>query len=643
MVAQSSLPIVSNDQIAYQLTNGFWPGGGSHHFILSADHVVTVNISGLEAAAQSLAEAALNLWSDVSGIHFVETTANAQIMFDDNDPTLKPVANTDFYIDDFGNIVQSFVHITESWITRYGTSLTSYSFQAYIHEIGHALGLGHAGNYNGQVPTDNVGMLFQNDSWSTTIMSYYDQKQNAYFSSLGFSKTFVSTPMEADIVAIQNLYGIIPTTRAGDTVYGFNTNADRAVYNSALYLGAAYTIFDDGGVDTLDYSGTAFAQKIDLGPESFSNVEGKVGNVAIARGVIIENAIGGSGVDTIYGNDADNRLTGNGGNDSLFGGLGADTLLGGAGSDKLDGGAGADRLEGGAGNDIYTVDNIGDQVIELLNEGTDQVNASASFTLGANVENLTLTGSDAIDGGGNELANKLVGNGAANALRGFGGNDIIDGGLGADTLYGGPGDDIFTVDNVGDQVIEALNEGSDTAKAGISYTLGVNVEKLTLTGTNAIDGTGNELANVLTGNAADNVLSGMAGLDTLTGGDGNDRLTGGAGADTLTGGNGNDVFVFDSLTTSADKDTIKDFVVGQDHLDLSRSAFAAFAGSSAGSLSASAFALGTAATGTDQHLIYNSATGALYYDPDGVGGAAQIQIALFSTHPTLSATDFHLI
>ena len=237
---------------------------------------------------------------------------------------------------------------------------------------------------------------------------------------------------------------------------------------------------------------------------------------------------------TINGTANADTLTGKEGNDTLNGLAGNDTLIGGAGNDKLDGGTGSDKMTGGTGNDTYIVDNTGDVVTENANEGTDTVISSISYTLGNNLENLSLTlvGTAAINGTGNALDNVLTGNSAINTLSGGAGNDTLDGGAGADKLIGGTGNDTYIIDNAGDVITENVNEGIDTVQSTISYTLGNNLENLTLLGSNAINGTGNALNNVMIGNNAMNTLSGGAGNDTLDGGLGNDTLIGGAGNDT---------------------------------------------------------------------------------------------------------------
>jgi Ca2+-binding RTX toxin-like protein len=262
----------------------------------------------------------------------------------------------------------------------------------------------------------------------------------------------------------------------------------------------------------------------------------------------------GSATSSGTGNTLSNTLTGNSAANSLYGLSGNDTL---------DGAGGADQMFGSTGNDTYVVDNLGDAVTENGSEGTDVVKSSINYTLGVNVENLTLTGSSALQGTGNTAANVLTGNSGANTLYGLGGNDTLDGSSGADNLFGGTGNDIYVVDNAGDNVTEVSGEGTDTVKSSISYTLGAEVEKLTLTGTAGIAGKGNELANTLTGNTGNNQLDGGAGIDILAGGKGLDTLIGGLGADK---------FDFNALTDSvvgAGRDLVLDFSRSQgDKIDL---------------------------------------------------------------------------
>ncbi|MBU1711919.1 MAG: hypothetical protein KKD47_02330, partial [Proteobacteria bacterium] len=250
-------------------------------------------------------------------------------------------------------------------------------------------------------------------------------------------------------------------------------------------------------------------------------------SVTYTLGANLENlTLTGSGSINGTGNTLDNVLTGN---------SAANTLIGGAGNDTIDGKAGADIMTGGMGNDIYTSDNAGDIVIEYADEGIDTVKSSVTYTLGANLENLTLTGSAAINGTGNELSNTLTGNSKANILTGGAGNDTLNGGAGADILIGGTGNDTYVVDNTGDTITEYDNEGTDIVNSSVTYTLGANIENLTLTGSSAIKGTGNTLDNIIIGNS---------GANTLSGNNGNDSLDGNGGNDTLTGGNGSDTYIY---------------------------------------------------------------------------------------------------
>ncbi len=223
-------------------------------------------------------------------------------------------------------------------------------------------------------------------------------------------------------------------------------------------------------------------------------------------------------------------------NDSLTGTTAADTLIGLAGNDLLDGRAGADTLLGGQGLDLYVVDNTGDIVVELPDEGLDGILSSVAYSLPENVEGLTLTGSAEIDASGNALDNVLTGNSANNTLSGGGGNDYLYGGGGIDVLIGGAGDDTYLWDGTADVITESATEGIDSVLSSTTHALGNNIENLTLIGTSAVNGTGNALDNVLTGNSARNIL---------TGEEGNDTMIGGRGIDTTNGGLGDDIHVID--------------------------------------------------------------------------------------------------
>ncbi len=597
------LTVWTNDQIANQLTNLYWTT--PHHFAVTSGGTLTVDISALTASGQTLARAALAVWTDFTGINFTEQTGNAQITFDDDEEGAFATAS----YNSAGVTTSANVNVATGWLTTYGTSLNSYAFQTYVHEIGHALGLGHGGNYNSTADyaTD---ASYLNDAWITTIMSYFDAAENSYFAGLGYTRQFTLSPMAADAIAVANMYGTVTTTRTGDTVYGYNSTAGRDIYNASLFPNVAYTIIDNGGIDTLDYSGNTANQLINLREEAFSNIGTRLGNVVIARGTVIENAIGGSGNDFMIGNSVDN---------------------------VLNGGLGADGLHGGLGNDTYYVDRADDIVFEFVGEGTDTVISTSNYYLWQQIENLTLAeGAGDIFGVGNAIANTLQGNSGSNLLiagdgddivRGGGGvdslfgevgndqlfgdagidylvggsgNDTLDGGADADALYGedgddtliggsgfatdilvggagndilrgdsglgdydrldgGAGDDSYYVDTPNDLTLEAVGGGTDTVYAtinGAGYTLNANVENLVLGGTTPF-GVGNDLNNRITGSASANWLLGGAGNDTLNGGAGNDVLFGEAGADT---------FVF---TRGTGGDVIGDFVAGTDRIDLS--------------------------------------------------------------------------
>jgi Ca2+-binding RTX toxin-like protein len=384
-------------------------------------------------------------------------------------------------------------------------------------------------------------------------------------------------------------------------------------------------IIEEDGVDTVKSS---ISWMLDPGLENL-----------ILTGVANIDGTGNGQANTLTGNDGANKLDGAGGADTLIGGKGDDiyfvddigdkvvetianaaggghdevrsgitfslaalanvddlTLTGSAdikatgnaldneihgnsGGNVIDGGKGADHMEGHAGSDIYYVDNVGDVVVEAMNEGTDTIISSVAFnTLVANVENYTFNVSKAIDftgtsgvnwiaGGssgdtihGNGGADHLFGNGGNDTLVGGSAGDVLDGGTGADKLQGLGGEDTYYIDNVGDTIVEEQGGGVDVVFSGVTLTkLFDNVENVILSGNGNINATGNELGNVIWGNAGKNILNG---------GDGKDELYGAQGDDTLTGGKDADSFIFNvKAQSNGGHDTVTDFLKSEDVLE----------------------------------------------------------------------------
>ncbi|HYJ84314.1 MAG TPA: M10 family metallopeptidase C-terminal domain-containing protein, partial [Allosphingosinicella sp.] len=274
-----------------------------------------------------------------------------------------------------------------------------------IHEVLHALGLSHPGNYNGQGPTYQNDAEFAEDTIQYSVMSYFAAANTGADHYIGAVQYIGRTPLLYDILALQSLYSPNMSTRAGDTVYGFNSNTGAtSPFNFAATTGPVVAIWDGGGIDTIDLSGYGEASLIDLHAGAFSDAGGLTKNIAIAFNVTIENAVGGAGNDRLIGNEVANRL---------------------------DGGAGADTMEGGAGDDVYVVDDPGDIVVELAGAGRDEVRtALATYVLPANVEVLTGTSASAQTLTGNELANTITGGAGDDTLTGGAGDDILLGGAG---------------------------------------------------------------------------------------------------------------------------------------------------------------------------------------------------------------------
>ena len=387
----AALPTYSVTQIADYLANGYWndTGRSARKFDVSAGGTLTYSVAGLEAAGIWFVEKALEAWSAVTGINFVRTTGTADIAFQDHEAGAFNRSYTS------GNdIVLSEVNVDPSWYAGEEYDLHSYSYQTYVHEIGHALGLGHGGNYNGSASFPG-GAHYANDSWQMSVMSYFSQTEN---SNVDADLAFLLTPMIADITAIQSMYGKPTNVNDGDTTWGFGSNADGPASSFASLaggsIGVAMTVVDSGGIDMFDFSQTSQTQTIDLRQGRISDVLGYKGNMIVAKGTLIENAKGGSGKDKIVGNGKSNHLEGGDGNDLLNGVRGTDFLYGGSGSDVLKGGKGRDRLygsdgddvlKGGTGRDRFYYDDGTDRIADFSASENDKIYIDDALTGGATV------------------------------------------------------------------------------------------------------------------------------------------------------------------------------------------------------------------------------------------------------------------
>jgi Ca2+-binding RTX toxin-like protein len=386
---------------------------------------------------------------------------------------------------------------------------------------------------------------------------------------------------------------------------------------NALYGNAgSNTLIGGGGADILTgYAGNDFYRVEEAGDAVVEYAGGgfdsvyAVGSYTLAAGTEIEllSAIdpAAAAAMTLIGNEFANIIYGNAGSNTLIGGGAADILI------------------GDAGNDFYRVEEAGDVVVESAGGGYDSVYAVGSYTLGAGSEVELLSAIDPASA----AAMTLTGNAFVNTIIGTAGVNTLIGGGGADVLIGGAGNDFYRAEEAGDVIVESAGGGFDSVYAATGYSLGAGSEIELLSAIDpasaaAMDLIGNEFANRLYGNAGVNVLDGKSGSDLLTG-------SGGA-----------DFFAFTTALGAGNVDAIADFAAGTDKIRLDDSVFTALV---PGALGANAFVVGSAAADASDRIVYNQATGQLFYDADGSGAGAAFLFATLGPGVSLGAGDFQII
>ncbi|MEO4000396.1 calcium-binding protein [Mesorhizobium sp. CAU 1732] len=452
--------------------------------------------------------------------------------------------------------------------------------------------------------------------------------------------------------------GIVSPGPVGGGTFASAFGGSSASGNWTLYV-ADDLAGDDGSITswgiTITIAGTAAAVSGTGGADSFSLVwTGATTGFYRLNGATVQfsdvtafSFDGGSGNDTIVAGSGNEVVNDGDGVDLVQLGNGNDTLIMGdsfAGGDSYDGGGGIDTFDASAFSWGTAV------TIDLTAQNWSYSGGSESIIGFENIRGANDFGGNLETLRGNALNNSIFGNGGNDALFGMDGDDLLDGGAGADSMTGGTGSDIYVVAAAGDQTIELLNEGTDTVRSYINWTLGANVERLELLGS-AANGTGNALNNTLVGNSLANVMNGGdgqdyiitgAGRDTLNGGNGNDTLVGGAGGDTMNGGANNDTFLYLALSDSGvgatNRDSINAFVHGQDKINL------AALDANAGAAGNQAFSfIGTGGfSGVAGQLRYAAYGSTCIIDADVNGDkVADFQIAVSGTN-FMTGTDFIL-